>query len=313
MNRTNKVIKYVENLVNSSNNDVAKINKIIYSETIDSLDELHGLSNSERYIRYEVLLESYLSSIALTYMRRIYKNDNDSPYEFERFFYHKNILFVLNYLMTKNREELFLNLAEQGEILLMDFACNYFKIGHFCYDKIIESIQSGKMAESLPMYTRPQKLGVLAIEMLASEKNQTIDWESAGIPIDPFYQRFCQEALYNENHDVVAQWLITLCDKHIEWSALFAENENEQSSTGYEIDMEILLAWPFEYQAVKNFRARHDLTTPIIDHPLLKTPMAIDHRPDMIGWKQNMPAIYDQIIDDLISINPELQVIHKLF
>ncbi|EPJ3766720.1 hypothetical protein NPI25_004219, partial [Providencia stuartii] len=163
------------------------------------------------------------------------------------------------------------------------------------------------------MYTRPQKLGVLAIEMLASEKNQTIDWESAGIPIDPFYQRFCQEALYNENHDVVAQWLITLCDKHIEWSALFADNENEQSSTGYEIDMEILLAWPFEYQAVKNFRARHGLTTPIIDHPLLKTPMAIDHRPDMVGWKQNMPAIYDQIIDDLISINPELQVIHKLF
>ncbi|EPG2137835.1 hypothetical protein JRA69_003493, partial [Providencia stuartii] len=188
-----------------------------------------------------------------------------------------------------------------------------FRVGHFCYDKIIESIQSGKMAKSLPMYTRPQKLGVLAIEMLASEKNQTIDWESAGIPIDPFYQRFCQEALYNENHDVVAQWLITLCDKHIEWSALFSDNDNEQSSTGYEISMNILIPWPFEYQAVKNFRARHGLTTPIIDHPLLKTPMAIDHRPDMIGWKQNMPAIYHQMIDDLISINPELQVIHKLF
>ncbi|EOY9180136.1 TPA: hypothetical protein ACKRYD_003868 [Providencia stuartii] len=54
------------------------------------------------------------------------------------------------------------------------------------------------MAKSLPMYTRPQKLGVLAIEILASEKNQTIDWERAGIPIDPFYQRFCQEALYHE-------------------------------------------------------------------------------------------------------------------
>ncbi|MFG0225256.1 hypothetical protein ACF3TM_20190, partial [Providencia stuartii] len=90
-------------------------------------------------------------------------------------------------------------------------------------------------------------------------------------------------------------------------------NENEQSPTGYEIDMEILLAWPFEYQAVKNFRAKHGLTTPIIDHPLLKTPMAIEHRPDMVGWKKNMPVIYHQIIDDLISINPELQVIHKLF
>ncbi|MEY1164907.1 hypothetical protein AB7116_19855, partial [Providencia manganoxydans] len=83
--------------------------------------------------------------------------------------------------------------------------------------------------------------------------------------------------------------------------------------TGYEIDMEILLAWPFEYQAVKNFRAKHGLSTPIIDHPLLKTPMAIEHRPDMVGWKQNRPAIYDQMIDDLITINPELQVINKLF
>ena len=235
------------------------------------------------------------------------------PFYFGAFFYHTNIMLLIDYCSFFDDENNFVDFSEQGEILLMDFACNDFRIGHFCYDKIIESIQSGKMAESLPMYTRPQKLGVLAIEMLASEKNQTIDWESAGIPIDPFYQRFCQEALYNENHDVVAQWLITLCDKHIEWSALFADNENEQSSTGYEIDMEILLAWPFEYQAVKNFRARHDLTTPIIDHPLLKTPMAIDHRPDMVGWKQNMPAIYDQIIDDLISINPELQVIHKLF
>ncbi|EPG2138138.1 hypothetical protein JRA69_003826, partial [Providencia stuartii] len=199
------------------------------------------------------------------------------------------------------------------EILLMDFACDDFRIGHLCYDRIIENIQSGKMAESLPMYTRPQKLGVLAVEMLTSEKNQTIDWESAGIPIDSFYQRFCQEALYNENHDVVSQWLIELCDRHVEWSALFDLDENEQSATGYEIDMEILLAWPFEYQAVKNFRAKHGLTTPVIDHPLLKTPMAIKHRPDMVGWKQNRPAIYDQMIDDLITINPELQVINKLF
>ena len=222
-------------------------------------------------------------------------------------------MLLIDYCSFFDDENNFVDFSEQGEILLMDFACNDFRIGHFCYDKIIESIQSGKMAESLPMYTRPQKLGVLAIEMLASEKNQTIDWESAGIPIDPFYQRFCQEALYNENHDVIAQWLITLCDKHIEWSALFADNENEQSSTGYEIDMEILLACPFEYQAVKNFRARHGLTTPIIDHTLLRTPMAIEHRPDMVGWKQTMPAIYNQIIDDIITINPELKVIHTLF
>ncbi len=56
----------------------------------------------------------------------------------------------------------------------MNFACNYFKSSQICYDKIIENIQSGKMANSLPMYTRPQKLGVLAIEMLASEKRKSL-------------------------------------------------------------------------------------------------------------------------------------------
>ncbi|AYY79438.1 hypothetical protein GWI97_02825 [Proteus sp. G2300] len=224
---------------------------------------------------------------------QIYKNTNKVPYSFERFFYHKNIYFILDYFNCFNRKRIFLNLAEQGEILLMNFACNYFKFSEICYDKIIENIQSGKMANSLPMYTRPQKLGVLAIEMLASEKKETIDWESAGIPIDPFYQRFCQEALYCENDEILIPWLIELCDKHIQWSALFRNNENEQSATGYEVDMEILIAWPFEYQAVKNFRARHGLSTPIIDHPLLKTPMAIDdHRPDMVGWLETMPEIY---------------------
>lgn len=80
----------------------------------------------------------------------------------------------MDYFNCFNRKRIFLNLAEQGEILLMNFACNYFKFSEICYDKIIENIQSGKMANSLPMYTRPQKLGVLAIEMLASEKRKLL-------------------------------------------------------------------------------------------------------------------------------------------
>ena len=268
---------------------------------------------SNRDINYVVALDSAMGITGLLYTKEIYSNVNEKSYAFEKFFWHRNVSFLASYYNLFKDKNLSLDFSEQGEILLMDFACDDFRIGHLCYDRIIENIQSGKMAKSLPMYTRPQKLGVFAVEMLASEKNQTIDWESAGIPIDPFYQRFCQEALYNENHDVVAQWLIALCDRHVKWSALFDWDENEQSATGYEIDMEILLAWPFEYQAVKNFRAKHGLTTPIIDHPLLKTPMAIEHRTDMVGWKQNRPAIYDQMIEDLITINTELQVIHKLF
>lgn len=316
MTRLNKVLKYIEKeVVNKTIRDVSDIEELINEEIIENVLKLQNdnSSHKDKYIRYMTILKIESSAISIIYIYQIYKNTNKVPYSFERFFYHKNICFIFDYFNCFNRKRNFLNLAEQGEILLMNFACNYFKSSQLCYDRIIENIQSGKMANSLPMYTRPQKLGVLAIEMLASEKKETIDWESAGIPIDPFYQRFCQEALYCENDEILIPWLMELCDKHIQWSALFRNNENEQSATGYEVDMEILIAWPFEYQAVKNFRARHGLSTPIIDHPLLKTPMAIDHRPDMVGWLETMPEIYHQITDDLIKINPELKVIHTLF
>lgn len=313
MSRIDDVIKYTERKIKNVKAEPSQVMENINADFTKSIHLSAHLEVKEKYIDYMSSLDFDAVSIAFIYLLEVYRKRNESLYALERFYFHKNLIFILDYYDDYKRNKSFYNLAEQGEILLMDFACNDFRVGQLCYDKIIDSIQSGKMATSLPMYTRPQKLGVLAIEMLASEKNQTIDWESAGIPVDPFYQRFCQEALYTESHDILEQWLITLCDKHIEWSALFADNDNEQSSTGYEIAMNILIPWPFEYQAVKNFRARHGLTTPVIDHPLLKTPMAIEHRPDMVGWKQNMPSIYYQIIDDLITINPELQVIHKLF
>ncbi|NBM55191.1 hypothetical protein GWI68_10405 [Proteus sp. G2669] len=312
MNRANKAIKYVEKIINETIRDVIGINNLINEDFYEIISELDS-NNKDRYIDYISIINFNSSGIALIYIIQTYRRKNEISYSLERFLYHKNLCFVSDYFDQFERDKNFFDLAEQGEILLMNFACNYFKPSEICYDKIIENIQSGKMANSLPMYTRPQKLGVLAIEMLASEKKETIDWESAGIPIDPFYQRFCQEALYCENDEILISWLMELCDKHIQWSALFRNNENEQSATGYEVDMEILIAWPFEYQAVKNFRARHGLSTPIIDHPLLKTPMAIDHRPDMVGWLETMPEIYHQIIDDLIKINPELKVIHTLF
>ena len=316
MARVNKALKYIEKeIVNKTIRDISDVEDLINEDIIENVLELQNKNNSQKdkYTRYMSILKIESGAISIIYIYQTYKKTNKVSYSFERFFHHKNIYFILDYFNNFNRKRNFLNLSEQGEILLMNFACNYFKSSQICYGKIIENIQSGKMANSLPMYTRPQKLGVLAIEMLASEKKETIDWESVGIPIDPFYQRFCQEALYCETDEILIPWLMELCDKHIQWSALFRNNENEQSATGYEVDMEILIAWPFEYQAVKNFRARHGLSTPIIDHPLLKTPMAIEHRPDMVGWLENMPEIYHHITDDLIKINPELNVIHTLF
>ena len=212
------------------------------------------------------------------------------------------------------------NLSSQGQILLMMFACNRFELIEPCYPKIVESILNGNMSRSLSwggdgrgnvVPPKPQRLGVLAIEMMASERKQTIDWDNANIPVDPFYHRFCQEALYSTNENELIYWLTKLCDNHLEWVSLFLDNDEKQPATGYEIDDIMLFLWPFEYQAVKNFRARHGLSTPEIDHPLLKTPMAIDHFPNFATWQK--PMWYNKMVDKVVEVNPELSFIRELF
>ena len=212
------------------------------------------------------------------------------------------------------------NLSSQGQILLMMFACNRFELIEPCYPKIVESILNGNMNRSLSwggngrgniVPPKPQRLGVLAIEMMASERKQSIDWDGANIPIDLFYHRFCQEALYSTDENELTDWLIKLCDNHLEWISLFLDNDEKQPATGYEIDDIMLFLWPFEYQAVKNFRARHGLSTPEIDHPLLKTPMAIDHLPNFATWQK--PMWYNKMVDKVIEVNPELSFIRELF
>ena len=212
------------------------------------------------------------------------------------------------------------NLSSQGQILLMMFACNRFELIEPCYPKIVESILNGNMNRSLSwggngrgniVPPKPQRLGVLAIEMMASERKQTIDWDNANIPVDPFYHRFCQEALYSTDENELANWLTKLCDNHLELVSLFLDNDEKQPATGYEINDKILFLWPFEYQAVKNFRARHGLSTPEIDHPLLKTPMAIDHLPNFATWQK--PMWYNKMVDKVIEVNPELSFIRELF
>ena len=212
------------------------------------------------------------------------------------------------------------NLSSQGQILLMMFACNRFELIEPCYPKIVESILNGNMSRSLSwggdgrgnvVPPRPQRLGVLAIEMMASERKQSIDWDGANIPIDLFYHRFCQEALYSTDENELTDWLIKLCDNHLEWISLFLDNDEKQPATGYEIDDIMLFLWPFEYQAVKNFRARHGLSTPEIDHPLLKTPMAIDHLLNFATWQK--PMWYNKMVDKVVEVNPELSFIRELF
>lgn len=200
-------------------------------------------------------------------------------------------------------------LSRQGSAILSLLACHRNDIAEHCYPFILDGLKSmtpGKLGE-----LKVQKLGVLAIEMLASDKKQAINWDSLQIPFDRFYRDFVKEALYSKDENILTNWLIALCDNHLKWCALENSYDNESPLLGYEIEEDYQLLWPFEYQAVKNFRAQHGLSTPEIDHPLLKAPMAIEHRPDFSQWKA--PEWFYPLLDKLIAVNPKISFVRELF
>ena len=317
----NEITKYVKKhvlLTITREEYKQRINKRIRND----LEELFTPEEPEKYIIWNAIeMFSYIRHAqGLLYVSSIFDNNNTELNKYLAKYYITSALSLIceYYNIHSERNSFSEGLAYQGETLLMTFACNRFELIEPCYPKIIESILNGKMSRSLPWGSdgegnvvppQPQRLGILAIEMMASERKQTIDWASANIPVDPFYQRFCQEALYSTDEQELTYWLTKLCDNHLQWTSLFLENAVKQPSTGYEIYDNMLLLWPFEYQAVRNFRARYGLSTPEIDHPLLKTPMAIDHRPNFALWQK--PEWFDELVGKVTAVNPELNFVKE--
>ncbi|ECZ7898329.1 hypothetical protein AIA06_13355 [Salmonella enterica subsp. enterica serovar Derby] len=200
-------------------------------------------------------------------------------------------------------------LYNQGIPLLLQIATNKIDIARRFYPLFIKGLKNFEAERARNLL--PQKTIVLAIEMLASEHKQTVDWQSHGIPVERFYYDFVKEALYSQDEAVLKEWLAELCDCHLKWSARTETTENEYALNGYEIEPQELLLWPFEYQAVKKFRAAHGLTTPEIDHPLLKTPLAIEHQADFSKW--DAPEWFCPLVDRLISAHTELAFTRELF
>lgn len=121
---------------------------------------------------------------------------------------------------------------------------------------------------------------------------------------------FCQNILLSSDDELVRTGLITLCDKHLEWTD-FHNSDKRCCLTGYEIQRQDLLLWPFEYQAVKNWRARQGLSTPMIEHPLMNSPMTTANCPDFSQWQR--PEWFNPLVDFLAQRRPELAFLRHLF
>ena len=93
-----------------------------------------------------------------------------------------------------------------GVSLLTLLACKQLDVVERLYEELINSITNGTVKKSIThgeSSPEVQKLFILAIEMLASERKQTIDWAAAGIPVERFYLDFVREALYVSDDEVL--------------------------------------------------------------------------------------------------------------
>ncbi|MEH1652597.1 hypothetical protein V7F81_22820, partial [Salmonella enterica subsp. enterica serovar Enteritidis] len=76
------------------------------------------------------------------------------------------------------------------------------------YPAIQRGFQSGVLKEIVPFY-REQKLGILAMEIMARERGDTINWEAMQVRVDPVYLNFCQNILLSSDDELVRTGLIT--------------------------------------------------------------------------------------------------------
>lgn len=278
----------------------------------ECLDDIYKATNELFLSRARSLCRIVSMTIGGIYFTSCYKKESDNNLLCSNLALHE-IYLVTEYFdgIRKGRDGYTDTFSELSELWLMSFACNRFDLVKHCYPTVIEGLKNGMLSKSLPRSRRPQKLGVLAIEMMARDHEQTIDWDETGIPVDPFYQRFCDEALLSTDNNLVRDWLVGLCDKHLEWTDNRDPRYENNYITGYEIEREELLVWPFEYQAVKNYRTRHGLTTPDIEHPLLTSPMAMEHIPDFKSWQRW--DWFDPLLDFVAQNKPELAFLKTLF
>lgn len=200
--------------------------------------------------------------------------------------------------------------SQLGERWLSLFACNQFDLIAHCYPIIKREFVNGVHQKRLPAGGYPQRLGILAMEMIARDCGETLDWDILQTPVDPVYLSFCRDTLTSTDDKKVRAGLIELCNKHLEWLD-FQNNDERCNLTGYEISRAELLLWPFEYQAIKNWRARHGLSTPKIKHPLMTSPMACEHNPDYSQWER--PEWFDPLLSFIAERRPEFKFLPTLF
>ncbi|EEE2004655.1 hypothetical protein CI266_005121 [Salmonella enterica subsp. enterica serovar Kotte] len=265
--------------------------------------------NSSGIIMFENLSDMYLDAL----IDRSFKGQKYNNQYLCDFVFAKSMEVLPIYIQSENFENYEFRPSQIGISLLVLIACKQIDVVEKLYDGIINSITDGTVRAAINNGDEPpvpQKLFILLTEMLTSERKQTVDWGRVGIPVERFYCDFVREALYETDEVILTKWLTGLCDQHLKWCSRFPAVSREASFLGYEIRVPVHL-WPFEYHAVKNFRARHGLSTPEIEHPLMKTIFSDIPTPDFSQWQK--PEWFTEICDMIFEFNPDVAFVKEIF
>lgn len=190
------------------------------------------------------------------------------------------------HLINASATHLAPGLEYMGELLLSLLATGRTPLIGPAEENARAILQSGRYAPTegtTGYFTKPAKIGVFALEMLAAMRGETIDWESFHVPPDRFWLDCARIGLTEPDPAKAAEWATQLCEAHLQTLQTDKDNFSFDPSTGHEIDMEAHFLWPITVIAFLRLRAAQGLQTGEIDHPLMRTSFDILH-----GW--SLPA-----------------------
>lgn len=309
MKRYNEVYRFFLKTVSITNHDY--YNEELINIPNEGMKDFENASLEEKdlyaMLMFRSLSQEYLDGF-IDFSHKKQRCDNQYLCDFLTM----KIMEILTIYIHRGEPKPYIEDADKiGVSLLTLLACKQLDVVERLYDELINSITNGTAKKSIThgeSSPEIQKLFVLVMEMLASERKQTVDWAAAGIPVERFYLDFVREALYSHDDEVLKKWLTVLCDQHLKWCSRFPAVPAE--GFGYDIPISMGL-WPFEYQAVKNFRAKHGLDTPEIEHPLMKTVFAAIPTPDFSQWQK--PDWFEDFCEKLFEVNPDISFVRDIF
>ncbi|WP_373634892.1 hypothetical protein [Yoonia sp. SS1-5] len=216
---------------------------------------------------------------------------------------------VTHTLFQSNPSHVTPSLPQYGETLLQLIATGRADLLAATEQIALSVLKSGRYAPpegTTGYFSQPSKVGVFALEMLAQQRDETVDWESFHVPPDRFWLDAARLGLNDPDPQKGAEWARELCAAHMRTLATDVENGSMDASTGHEIREEAHFLWPITTIAFLRMRASLGHQTGPVDHPLMRTSFQVLHDWQVPAGSWPGAPWWTDILDRTAAIAPAL-------